>query len=199
MNAGVGALEVYWKSKFDIRTFAPTTSNTSGSSAMDQTSTPSYEFEGFRLDTVLQVLSSPTGEPIALPFRAFETLRYLVERSGEIVEKSSLMKAVWPRTVVEENNLNQCIFTLRKVLGEAAGERRFILTVPGRGFKFVAPVNVIPNSGHESHAHADPSVRQPVPAPTEPIAAIPTAMPAPTRNNHPYREVRGSVLYPPRR
>jgi len=44
---------------------------------MDQTSTPSYEFGGYRLDTVLQVLSSPTGEPIALPSRAFETLRYL--------------------------------------------------------------------------------------------------------------------------
>jgi DNA-binding winged helix-turn-helix (wHTH) protein len=70
---------------------------------MDQTSTPSYEFEG-------QVLSSPTGEPVALPSRAFETLRYLVERSGQLVEKSALMQAVWPRAVVEENNLNQCIF-----------------------------------------------------------------------------------------
>ncbi|HXP66615.1 MAG TPA: transcriptional regulator, partial [Steroidobacteraceae bacterium] len=115
---------------------------------MDQSSTPSYEFAGFRLDTVQQVLSSPAGEPIALPSRAFETLRYLVERAGELVEKSTLMKAVWPRAMVEENNLNQCIFTLRRVLGEAAGERRFILTVPGRGFKFVAAVTVIPNSDH---------------------------------------------------
>jgi DNA-binding winged helix-turn-helix (wHTH) protein/Tol biopolymer transport system component len=133
---------------------------------MDQTSTPSYEFEGFRLDTVLQVLSSPRGEPIALPSRSFETLRYLVERSGELVEKSSLMQAVWPRAVVEENNLNQCIFTLRKVLGEAAGERRFILTVPGRGFKFVAPVNVIPNPSYVAPS-ADPSVRHAAPAPAE--------------------------------
>ena len=147
---------------------------------MDQTSTPSYEFEGFRLDTVLQVLASPTGEPIALPFRAFETLRYLVERSGELVEKSSLMKAVWPLAVVEENNLNQCIFTLRKVLGEAAGERRFILTVPGRGFKFVAPVNVIPNPNYEPHAGAD-SARQPAPVPLQPAATIAAAIPAPAR------------------
>jgi TolB-like protein/DNA-binding winged helix-turn-helix (wHTH) protein/Tfp pilus assembly protein PilF len=138
---------------------------------MDQTSTPSYEFEGFRLDTVLQVLFSPTGEPVALPSRAFETLRYLVERSGELVDKSSLMKAVWPRTAVEENNLSQCIFTLRKVLGEAAGERRFILTVPGRGFKFVAAVNVTPNARHEPHTNADPSVRQAGPAPADPLAA----------------------------
>jgi DNA-binding winged helix-turn-helix (wHTH) protein/Tol biopolymer transport system component len=136
---------------------------------MDQTSRPSYEFEGFRLDTVLQVLSSPMGEPIALPSRAFDALRYLVERSGELVEKSSLMQAVWPRTVVEENNLNQCIFTLRKALGEAAGERRFILTMPGRGFKFVASVNVIPNPGQAARA------------PAELIAATPAASPAHTR------------------
>jgi DNA-binding winged helix-turn-helix (wHTH) protein len=127
---------------------------------MDQTSTPSYEFGGYRLDTVLQVLSSPTGAPIALPSRAFETLRYLVERSGELVEKSALLKAVWPKAVVEENNLNQCIFTLRKVLNEAAGERRFILTVPGRGFKFVAPVTVLPNPYYEAPT-ADPADRLP--------------------------------------
>ncbi|MGO9945562.1 MAG: winged helix-turn-helix domain-containing protein [Steroidobacteraceae bacterium] len=126
---------------------------------MDQTSTPNYLFEGFRLDTVLQVLLSPTGEPVPLPSRAFETLRYLVERSGELVDKSSLMKAVWPRAVVEENNLSQCIFTLRKVLGEAAGERRFILTIPGRGYKFVASVTVVSNGRYEPHTNADRAVR----------------------------------------
>ncbi len=115
-----------------------------------------------------------------MPSRAFETLRYLVERSGELVEKSSLMKAVWPRAVVEDNNLNQCIFTLRKVLGEAAGERRFILTVPGRGFKFVASVNVIPNARYEPLTNADPSVRQSGPATVEPVATMPAATPAPT-------------------
>jgi len=113
---------------------------------MDEISTPDYEFEGFRLDTALQVLVAPSGEPIALPSRAFDTLRHLVERAGELVERSSLMKAVWPRAVVEENNLSQCIVTLRRALGEEAGERRFILTIPGRGFKFVAPVRVVPRA-----------------------------------------------------
>jgi len=139
---------------------------------MDQTSTPNYEFEGFRLDTILQVLLAPTGKPVPLPSRAFETLRYLVERSGELVEKSSLMKAVWPRAVVEENNLSQCIFTLRKVLGEAAGERRFILTIPGRGYKFVAPVTVVPNGKYETHAKADSLARQLEPAATLPDPAV---------------------------
>ncbi|MGH8218833.1 MAG: winged helix-turn-helix domain-containing protein [Steroidobacteraceae bacterium] len=110
---------------------------------MDQTSTPDYEFGGFRLDTALEVLVAPSGELVPLPSRAFETLRCLVERAGELIERPALMKAVWPRSVVEENNLSQCILTLRRALGESAGERRFILTVPGRGFKFVAPVRVV--------------------------------------------------------
>ena len=111
---------------------------------MDQLNTQTdYEFGGFRLDTVLQVLVAGSGEPIALPARAYDALRYLVERAGELVDKPALMRAVWPNTVVEDNNLNQCILALRKALGETAGERRFILTVPGRGFKFVAPVRPV--------------------------------------------------------
>jgi eukaryotic-like serine/threonine-protein kinase len=112
---------------------------------VDQLSTQTdFEFAGFRLDTVLQVLVSPAGESILLPARAYDALRYLLERPGELVDKAALMHAVWPNTLVEENNLNQCILTLRRALGETAGERRFILTVPGRGFKFVAPVKAIP-------------------------------------------------------
>jgi len=110
---------------------------------MDQYSAPDYEFGGFRLETALQTLISPAGESVPLPSRAFATLHYLVEHAGEVIEKSALMNAVWPKSVVEENNLNQCIFALRKALGEAAGERRFILTVPGRGFKFVMPVRIL--------------------------------------------------------
>ena len=116
---------------------------------MDEASSPNYEFGGFRLDTSLQVLISPDGVTLPLPSRAFDTLRFLVERAGEIVDKSVLMSMVWPKTIVAENNLNQCILALRKALGESAGERRFILTVPGRGYKFVAPVTVIPHERFE--------------------------------------------------
>jgi eukaryotic-like serine/threonine-protein kinase len=124
---------------------------------VDQLSTKTnYEFSGFRLDTVLQVLVSPDGETIALPARAYDALRYLVERAGELVDKASLMRAVWPSTVVEDNNLNQCILTLRRALGESAGERRFILTIPGRGFKFVAPVHAIPVPADPSPAGGPP-------------------------------------------
>lgn len=115
------------------------------------------------------MLVSPAGERIALPGRAYEVLRYLVERAGELVDKAALMRAVWPSTVVEDNNLNQCILVLRRALGESAGERRFILTVPGRGFKFVAPVRAIPVDGEVSiPSDAPPSApadsrRRPVP------------------------------------
>ena len=117
---------------------------------MDEISTPNYEFGGYTLDTAQQSLLGREGESVPLPSRAFATLHYLVERSGQIVEKSALMGAVWPHTVVAENNLNQCIAQLRKALGESPGDRRFILTVPGRGFKFVMPVTVVPReSGPE--------------------------------------------------
>ena len=133
-------------------------------SAMDQLNTQTdYEFEGFRLDTVLQVLVCPNGTPVALPARAFDALRFLVERAGELVDKRSLMRALWPSTVVEENNLNQCILAIRKALGETAGERRFILTVPGRGFKFVAPVRAVcaPRAGSASNAPNAPAAGLP--------------------------------------
>ena len=141
---------------------------------MDETSTPDYEFEGFRLDTAQHVLVSPAGEPVPLPSRAFDTLRHLVERAGELVERPALMKAVWPRAVVEENNLSQCILTLRRALGEEAGERRFILTVPGRGFKFVAPVRVVPRMRLrplETHAVARNGLDAPGPEAERPAEA----------------------------
>ncbi|MGH8300577.1 MAG: winged helix-turn-helix domain-containing protein, partial [Steroidobacteraceae bacterium] len=128
---------------------------------MDQLSTKTdYEFSGYRLDTVLQVLVSPGGQSIALPGRAYDVLRYLLERPGELVDKATLMRSVWPSTVVEDNNLNQCILVLRRALGESAGERRFILTVPGRGFKLVAPVRAIPVPGETPSPAAPPDVRR---------------------------------------
>ena len=100
-----------------------------------------YEFEGFRLDTDRRrLLAAPSGEPIQVSPKVLETLVYLVERRGELVEKDALMKAIWPRVVVEENNLDRNISTLRRVLGEKAGENRFIATVPGRGYRFVAEI-----------------------------------------------------------
>ena len=99
-----------------------------------------FEFGGFHLDSTRRLLFGADGESIPLNSRAFETLLFLVQHRGELLDKATLMHAIWPNAVVEENNLNQSIFALRRVLGETPGDHRFIVTVPGRGYRFVAPV-----------------------------------------------------------
>ena len=86
--------------------------------------------------------SRSSGEPLHLTPKPFEALLILVKRRGEVVDKATLMQAIWPNVVVEENNLNQVISAIRKALGESATGHRFIHTVPGRGYRFVAPVTL---------------------------------------------------------
>ena len=101
-----------------------------------------YEFGEFRIDAVKRRLLRD-GDPVALTPKVFDTLLHLVQRKGEVIEKEDLMRAVWPDTVVEENNLNQNISMLRRVLQERRGENRYILTVPGRGYRFIAAVEAV--------------------------------------------------------
>jgi TolB-like protein/DNA-binding winged helix-turn-helix (wHTH) protein/Tfp pilus assembly protein PilF len=101
------------------------------------------EFGPFRLDTVRRLLLRDEAV-VALPPKAFDTLLVLVENCDRILEKSELMTAVWPDSFVEEANLTQTVSILRKALGERAGEHRYIVTIPGRGYRFVASV-VQPN------------------------------------------------------
>ncbi len=97
-------------------------------------------FGDFYVDAAKRLLLTSDGENMPLMPKAFDTLLYLVERSGKIVGKDELMSAIWAGRIVEENNLTQNISTLRRVLGEKHGENRFIATVPGQGYKFVAEV-----------------------------------------------------------
>lgn len=99
-----------------------------------------YEFGDFRLDLGKRLLLHRDGAPVPLAAKAFETLSYLVEHAGTVLGKDELMRAVWPDTAVEENNLNQNISLLRRLLGEARGEHRYIATVPSRGYQFVADI-----------------------------------------------------------
>ncbi len=101
-----------------------------------------YKIAEFRIDASRRKLTGLGDIPLPLTSKVFDTLVYLVERRGETVEKDELMSAVWPDTIVEENNLTQNISALRRLFGERAGENRFIATVPGRGYKFVAEVEV---------------------------------------------------------
>ena len=98
-----------------------------------------YEFGEFRLEADKRQLLRG-GQPVPLTPKVFETLLHLVRNRAVVVEKDELMQALWPDTSVEENNLNQNISSLRRTLGQSRGSNRYILTVPGRGYRFTAEV-----------------------------------------------------------
>jgi DNA-binding winged helix-turn-helix (wHTH) protein/TolB-like protein/Tfp pilus assembly protein PilF len=100
---------------------------------------PFYEFGPYRLEPSERLLLR-SGEPVALPPKAFETLLLLVQNSGHAVSRDELMRTLWPNTFVEENNLTQRISLLRKALGGDSGEQEYIETVPRLGYRFVKPV-----------------------------------------------------------
>ena len=100
-----------------------------------------YQFDRFTVDPRQRRLYvAGQADPVELPPRAFDALLHLVERSGELLTKRELLKVLWPNVVVEENSLNQVISVIRRVLGEKPTEHRFIVTAPGRGYRFVAAV-----------------------------------------------------------
>ena len=104
-----------------------------------------YAVDNFRIDAGRRLFFSGGEGPIPLPSKVFDTLLYLVTHNGLVIEKDELIAAIWPDTIVEENNLNKNISALRLLLGEKPAEHRFIVTVPGRGYKFVADVRRIGN------------------------------------------------------
>lgn len=96
-----------------------------------------YGFGPYRLDAVERVLLRD-GQPVILPPKDLETLLALVERAGHIVEKEELLEKVWPGVFVEEGNLARRIFNLRQVLGDTEDGRKYIETIPKRGYRFIA-------------------------------------------------------------
>ena len=108
-----------------------------------------YEFDSFRLDPAERQLLRD-GVHVPLTPKVFETLVVLVERGGHLVEKEELLKLVWAEAFVEEANLARCIHTLRKALGEEHNGRKYIETVPKRGYRFVAEVREVENGGSDA-------------------------------------------------
>jgi DNA-binding winged helix-turn-helix (wHTH) protein/Tol biopolymer transport system component len=102
----------------------------------------SFEFGPFHLDPAERLLTRD-GQPVPLTPKAFDLLVYLVEHHGRLVEKSTLMSALWPNTIVEEANLAFQISALRKALGDGDNGESLIQTVPTRGYRFVAVVTTI--------------------------------------------------------
>jgi predicted ATPase len=97
------------------------------------------QFESFRLDTSNQCLWR-NNEQISLPPKPYAVLRYLVENPGRLISHDELLEALWPETYVQPQVLRTYVLDLRKILGDDAGQPRFIQTLPKRGYCFVAPV-----------------------------------------------------------
>ena len=110
---------------------------------------PLYEFDAFRIDPNKRVLFR-NDEVIPLTAKVFDTLLVLVQNRGRLLPKDELMKLLWPDTFVEEGNLSVNISVLRKALEETPNDHRYILTVPGRGYKFIAEVKE--NSNGQNHS-----------------------------------------------
>jgi DNA-binding winged helix-turn-helix (wHTH) protein/TolB-like protein/Tfp pilus assembly protein PilF len=101
-----------------------------------------FEFDSFRLDSGRHLLLRD-GEAVPLAPRTFRLLLALFQHRGTVLSKDELMKQLWPDTVVEENNLTVIISALRKALGENPHQHRYIVTIPGRGYSFVADVREV--------------------------------------------------------
>jgi TolB-like protein/DNA-binding winged helix-turn-helix (wHTH) protein/Tfp pilus assembly protein PilF len=113
---------------------------------------PSYEFGPFLLDTGKRLLLR-NGEPVPLSPKVLETLLALIESRERVLTKDELLKQVWGDTIVEEGGLTRNVSVLRKILGEKPDDHQYIVTVPARGYRFVAEVRERWRNGEASGAH----------------------------------------------
>lgn len=126
-----------------------------------------YRFDGFLVDPVRRRLVRD-GEAVPITPKAFSVLLILLERQGEVVEKDELIRLIWRDTFVTEANLTQNVSALRKVLGERANDHRYVVTVPGRGYSFVAEVQEVEEESSSSRVDI-------------PVVVVPPPEPVPER------------------
>src|SRR5258706_14208771 len=103
---------------------------------MNSVGESNFRFADFELDAKKRLLLKDGGA-VALNSKSFDLLEALIERRGRVLGKEELLDKIWEGQFVEESNLTVQVSTLRKLLGESRGENRFIVTVPGKGYKFV--------------------------------------------------------------
>jgi eukaryotic-like serine/threonine-protein kinase len=143
-----------------------------------------YEFGPFQVDPDKRVLLRE-HQPVAITPKAFEMLLALLRHSREVVTKESLMKALWPDAFVEEANLSQNIFVLRKALGDTPEDRRYIVTLPGQGYRFTAHVRTVMQEGED--------LILPSPPPSQTVVEQLTLEPAEADHAFPIRPHRKSM------
>src|SRR5688572_23064767 len=105
-----------------------------------------YEFSGRRVDPLRRQLTHG-GRVVTMFPRCFDALLLLIERRGELLDKEFLLKALWPDVIVDENSLAKVISEVRRALGEGPRDAGCIVTIPRRGYRFVADVEVHRNAG----------------------------------------------------
>src|SRR5262249_31285018 len=115
------------------------------SDSLGQSTDSAIAFGPFRLFPARELLLEGEKQ-LRLGSRALELLKVLVERPGTVVSKEDLVARVWPDTFVEEGNLRGHMAALRRALGDGQAGNRYVATVPGRGYRFVAPVSYVPGS-----------------------------------------------------
>src|SRR6516162_4444641 len=132
-------------------------------------------FEGFRFDRsggdLFRLDQSGVAAPVPIGSRALRLLSLLVERPGELVSKDAIMDAVWPRMVVEEGNLTVQISALRRILDHDREQGSCIQTVPGRGYRFIAPVTRVDSDAPS--LSSDISIPEPIATPRLSIVVLP--------------------------
>jgi len=101
-----------------------------------------YKFGKFQIEALARTVRREE-EVVTLNRRAFEVLLYFVQNPGRVLTRDELLKNVWPDTFVDENSLAQSISVLRRALEEKPGDNSYIVTLPGRGYQFVSPVQVV--------------------------------------------------------
>src|SRR5262245_11403719 len=122
-----------------------------------------FSFGPFRLLPGQRLLLDG-AKPVRLGRRALDILIALVERAGQVVAKTELVARAWPNTFVEESNLKFQVGELRRTLGDGQGGNRYVATIPGRGYSFVAPVGEAqepgspPRSASNSRPHNLPAL-----------------------------------------
>src|SRR5580704_9502883 len=119
-------------------------------------STDVAQFDCFRFDRRSGVLSRRDDRGVFIPMvmgsRALDILGVLVDRPGDVVSRAEIIEAVWPGTAVEDSNLNVQVAALRRILDQNRKQGSCIQTVPGRGYRFVAPVTRVERAASPASA-----------------------------------------------
>ncbi|HEX4750329.1 MAG TPA: winged helix-turn-helix domain-containing protein, partial [Bryobacteraceae bacterium] len=126
-----------------------------------------YEFGPFHLDPARRLLLRH-GSPVPLTAKTFDTLLLLVEHNGELISKDKLMTALWSDSHVDEANITQTVFMVRRALGESAGHQQYLVTVPGRGYRFTADVRRLSPDGIPTAIKTAATTVEPEPPPNTP-------------------------------